>query len=117
MHGVQPFELKVSGLPVTNEGKITKLPIRTMKIPLLIVVLAIVLTSHGARASDNPRSLALKDRSPAKNPFHIDPDHTADELWDEFMLVKNANSGDPVAQHELGLRYLLGKGFHLLLSV
>ena len=79
---------------------------------VLIVAWAIVLVSTDSRASDNPRSLALKDRSPEKNPFRINPDHTADELWDEFMLVKNANSGDPVAQHELGLRYLLGKGFH-----
>ena len=86
-----------------------------MKFPCLIVVLAIVhafgLISPASGASDNPRSLALKDRSPERNPFHINPDHSADELWDEFMLVKNANSGDPVAQHDLGLRYLLGKGF------
>ena len=27
------------------------------------------------------------------------------------MLVHKANDGDPVAQHELGLRYLLGKDF------
>jgi hypothetical protein len=27
------------------------------------------------------------------------------------MLTKDANAGDPVAQHELGIRYLLGDGF------
>jgi TPR repeat protein len=32
-------------------------------------------------------------------------------MWNEFMLVRDANAGDPVAQHELGLRYLTGKGF------
>jgi len=29
------------------------------------------------------------------------------------MIVHKANDGDPVAQHELGLRYLLGKGFQV----
>ncbi len=33
------------------------------------------------------------------------------ELWEEFMLMQKANNGDPNAQHELGIRYLLGKGF------
>jgi uncharacterized protein len=32
-------------------------------------------------------------------------------LWEGFMLVHKANDGDPVAQQELGLRYLLGKDF------
>jgi TPR repeat protein len=30
-----------------------------------------------------------------------------------YFLVKNANEGDPSSQHELGLRYLFGKGFEL----
>src|SRR5450759_185772 len=33
------------------------------------------------------------------------------QLWEEFMLMQKANNGDPNAQHELGIRYLLGKGF------
>ncbi len=28
-----------------------------------------------------------------------------------YLLVKSANEGDPLAQHELGLRHLLGQGF------
>lgn len=28
-----------------------------------------------------------------------------------FLLVKEANNGDPFAQHELGLRYIMGNGF------
>lgn len=39
---------------------------------------------------------------------HTDLDY---QLWEGFMLVHKANDGDPVAQHELGLRYLLGKDF------
>lgn len=33
------------------------------------------------------------------------------QLWESFSLVQKANSGDAAAQHELGLRYLVGKGF------
>ena len=33
------------------------------------------------------------------------------QLWEGFTLVRNANSGDPAALHELGLRYLTGQGF------
>lgn len=32
-------------------------------------------------------------------------------LWQKFNLTKEANSGNPLAQHELGLRYLFGDGF------
>lgn len=35
------------------------------------------------------------------------------ELWEEFVLMQKANSGDPNAQHELGIRYLIGRGFGL----
>lgn len=33
------------------------------------------------------------------------------QLWQSYLLLKEANSGNPLAQHELGLRYLTGKGF------
>ncbi len=31
--------------------------------------------------------------------------------WNTFMLIRDANSGDANAQHELGVRYLFGQGF------
>ncbi|MBI4429369.1 MAG: sel1 repeat family protein [Ignavibacteriales bacterium] len=33
------------------------------------------------------------------------------QLWESFELIQKANSGDAAAQHELGLRYFMGKGF------
>ncbi|MEK7669938.1 MAG: SEL1-like repeat protein, partial [Bacteroidota bacterium] len=33
------------------------------------------------------------------------------QLWEGFTLVQKANAGEPAAQHELGLRFLTGKGF------
>ena len=32
-------------------------------------------------------------------------------LWESFVLVRKANDGEAPAQHELGLRYLHGRGF------
>jgi TPR repeat protein len=32
-------------------------------------------------------------------------------LWEGFVLVRKANDGEAPAQHELGLRYLQGRGF------
>jgi len=33
------------------------------------------------------------------------------QLWEGFTLVRQANAGDLHAQHELGLRYFIGRGF------
>ncbi len=33
------------------------------------------------------------------------------ELWEHFNLLKEANAGNALAQHELGIRYILGSGF------
>ncbi|HEX2865918.1 MAG TPA: tetratricopeptide repeat protein [Ignavibacteriales bacterium] len=33
------------------------------------------------------------------------------ELWQSYFLIKEANEGNPKAEHELGIRYLLGQGF------
>ncbi len=33
------------------------------------------------------------------------------QLWRQFQLVQKAKEGDPIAEHELGLRYLMGEGF------
>jgi len=33
------------------------------------------------------------------------------QLWHQFKLLQKAKKGDPIAEHELGLRYLMGEGF------
>src|SRR5438128_1313201 len=77
---------------------------------LLFAVLVIVARSGGI-AAEQRRSLVLKADSPGGNPFRLKHDHSSEELWDAFMLVKQANAGDAVAEHELGLHYLIGKDF------
>ncbi|HLP18425.1 MAG TPA: tetratricopeptide repeat protein [Bacteroidota bacterium] len=33
------------------------------------------------------------------------------QLWQGFQLIQKSNAGDPLAQHELGVRYFTGQGF------
>lgn len=58
---------------------------------------------------DTTNSLAFKKNKP-KRPgiFYYQPDLSY-QLLQQFRLLKEANAGDPLAQHELGLRYLVGE--------
>jgi hypothetical protein len=78
---------------------------------LLLTACGCALLHALPKDNEQRKSLVLKDRAPERNLFHFDPDNSRREMWNEFMLVKDANAGDPLAQHELGLRYLMGKGF------
>ena len=62
-------------------------------------------------AQDSTRSEAYK-----KNPFNseyplIKPKHPPYSLMLSYILKKKAEGKDALAEHELGLRYLLGRGF------
>ncbi len=80
-------------------------------LPFLLCLLNIAFAY--ADDGEKPRSLALKDLSPERSPIHIPRDNSSEELWDAFMMMEKANAGDPVAEHDLGLHYLLGKDFSL----
>ncbi|NUN08901.1 MAG: SEL1-like repeat protein [Ignavibacteriaceae bacterium] len=43
------------------------------------------------------------------SPFFI-PDDYSPKFMETFYLIQKANSGDPIAQHALAIRYLLGDG-------
>lgn len=61
-------------------------------------------------AQDTTESLAFKNKRPQqKAPYFYRPD-LAYQIWQKFKLTQEANAGDPLAQHELGIRYLLGEG-------
>ncbi len=61
-------------------------------------------------AQDTTRSEAFKDNFPRKYPI-IKAKYPSYSLIAAYLLVSEANRNDPYAQHELGLRYLLGNGF------
>jgi len=61
-------------------------------------------------SQDSTSSLAFKKNQPEKRvTFFYQPDLSY-QLWKQFNLIREANSGDPLAMHELGIRYLLGDG-------
>jgi TPR repeat protein len=83
---------------------------KTIRIFILLLVV-ISVPEAIAFGSDSTKSLVLKNIVSQESLFRLQRDNSAEVLWDAFMTVKKANSGDPVAQHELGLRYLIGKDF------
>lgn len=78
---------------------------------LLVIGLALVLGLEQADSQKKPNSPVLRSYVPPEAPSlvkHFDVDQV---FWEDFMLMRKANEGDPVAEHELGLRYFLGEGF------
>lgn len=76
----------------------------------LLTILLLVVMQINLFAQDSTKSLAFKKNRPYKgNPYFYQPDLSY-QLLQQFKLVQIANSGDPLAQHELGLRLLTGEG-------
>ncbi len=79
-------------------------------IPYLLIVSSFFAITADFYAQDTTKSLAFKNNRPQRNnPYFYRPD-LAYQIWQQFKLNQEANSGDALAQHELGLRYLLGDG-------
>ena len=75
-----------------------------------VVLFLIALVSFNLYSQDTTQSLAFKKNRPVKtNPYFYRPDLSY-QLLQQFRLLQEANSGDALAQHELGIRLLLGEG-------
>ncbi len=76
----------------------------------IILVLFLIFLNTLIFSQDSTKSLAFKKNRPYKNnPYFYQPDLSY-QILQQFKLVQLANSGDPLAQHELGLRLLTGDG-------
>ena len=74
------------------------------------ILLLIGTCSRPASAQDSTKAAVFKEhRAPTLN--FVRRSDESYELWEEFKLMEKANNGDASAQHELGIRYLLGRGF------
>jgi TPR repeat protein len=74
------------------------------------ILLLIGACSRPASAQDSTKAAVFKEhRAPTLNLVRRSDESY--ELWEEFKLMEKANNGDASAQHELGIRYLLGRGF------
>ncbi len=59
---------------------------------------------------DSTKSFAFKDNKPQRTiTLFYQPDLSY-RIWQQFNLIREANAGDALAQHELGIRYLIGEG-------
>ena len=75
---------------------------------MIPVVLVFLLQAFPLRGQSRVESPVFRDyRPPVAS--SVRPD--LGDQWNAFLLVRKANAGDPVAQHDLGLRYLMGQGF------
>lgn len=75
---------------------------------ILAFVLIIVINFSGI-GQTNDKSLAFKKNRPQKKyTIFYQPDLSY-QIQKQFNLIRDANSGNALAQHELGLRYLLGE--------
>jgi len=74
------------------------------------IILSLIFTFFsGTIAQDTTKSLAFRNNKPNRTrPYFYRPD-LAYQIWQQFKLTREANTGDPLAQHELGLRYLMGE--------
>ncbi len=78
----------------------------------IFVYVAGALPANGQdKEKDHQNSSVFKDYKPPGANELVKPSDLVYQLWEGFALVREANDGNPAAQNELGLRYLLGKGF------
>jgi len=77
-------------------------------VALMVVVTAALSTP--AAAQKRPDSPVFKSyRPPDELPLIRQPDAVY-EMTQAFLVARKASAGDPLAQHELGIRYLWGRG-------
>jgi TPR repeat protein len=82
---------------------------RIIKLIYALVLFA-TFAGNSPAQQDTTQSLAFRNNRPFRHsPYFYRPD-LGYQIWQQFKLIKEANSGDVLAQHELGLRYLLGEG-------
>lgn len=81
-----------------------------LKISAALIIVIFFLLPTELLPQDTTKSLAFKKNRPYRNnPYFYQPDLSY-QLLQQFKLVQIANSGDPLAEHELGLRLLTGEG-------
>ncbi len=74
------------------------------------LILFFLLTAVNSFGQDSTKSFAFKNNKPQTRPNLFYQPDLSYRIWQQFNLIREANSGDPLAQHELGIRYLLGEG-------
>lgn len=79
---------------------------RVFLIILLLLYCAVDLPLRAQQKIDSP----VFKRPPLPQPPLLHTSDVLEDIWQTFLLSRKANAGDPLAQHELGVRYMIGKG-------
>lgn len=74
------------------------------------ILLIFLFVVSGLRAQDTTRSEVFRNDFPRRQSI-VKAKYPSYSLIAGYILTRDANRGDPFAQHELGIRYLLGSGF------
>jgi uncharacterized protein len=76
----------------------------------LAAVILFFIASHFLQAQEKKKPQVFRSADAVSVPFVL-PSTLDLQLLEVFVLMQKANAGESPAQHELGLRYLLGRGF------
>ncbi len=79
-------------------------------IHLIFTLFILLVIFDAVQAQDSTGSLAFKKNRPVRRSAFFYQTDLSYQLWKQFTLQREANDGNPFAEHELGLRYLLGEG-------
>jgi TPR repeat protein len=75
----------------------------------VLCALAPPASPRAAAQEKNDSPVFKKYRPPPQPPLVVESDALY-QMWETFIVTRKANAGDVLAQHELSLRYLLGRG-------
>jgi TPR repeat protein len=76
----------------------------------LLLLPIIVLQVFPVSAQESSQSPVFKSYRPPRPGALVEQSDVTYQMWQTFHLTQQANAGDGLAQHELGIRYLVGKG-------
>jgi len=103
---------------IAKKGKVRRLGLYSINNNRFIVVffylffaIAILFSPNLVKGQDSTISAVIKPTDFWNKKSLVKPKYPAYPLMAGFLLVKEANLGDPFAQHELGIRYIMGNGF------
>ncbi len=82
---------------------------RVVQLALWVGLSGIVAPLLVAQQQQRPESPVFKSRTIPPPPL-LQQSDALYEIWQAFLVSRKANAGDPLAQHELGVRYMLGRG-------
>lgn len=101
--GIKIYIIKYLFIIFNYHGKILRL--------FFLSIIFFLFGNLSAQYQDTTISKAIKQKWPDNHSYPlVKPRYPTYPLMTAYILQNKANSGDPFAQHELGLRYLTGQG-------